>query len=101
MPRLSAKTQIRKLKLSVRDMMRECEKTIRLIRRLEKRAASATRSSRGNAGRRRKLGPVAIKYRDGKGNTWTGRGRTARWIVEAERTGKKRERFLVRGRKTR
>jgi DNA-binding protein H-NS len=101
MPRLSSKMQIRSLTLSVRDVMRECEKTIRLIRRLEKRAVAAAQSTGRSAGRRRKLGPVAIKYRDNEGNTWTGRGRTARWIVEAEKAGKKRERFLVRGRKNR
>ncbi len=38
---------------------------------------------------------VAIKYRDEKGNTWTGRGKTPRWLVEAEKTGKTRENFAV------
>jgi DNA-binding protein H-NS len=38
---------------------------------------------------------VAIKYRDEKGNTWTGRGKTPRWLVEAENTGKNREAFKV------
>lgn len=38
---------------------------------------------------------VAIKYRDEKGNTWTGRGKTPRWLVEAEKTGKTREHFAV------
>jgi DNA-binding protein H-NS len=40
-------------------------------------------------------GKVAIKYRDDKGNTWTGRGKTPRWIVEAEKGGKSRDAFKV------
>ena len=40
-------------------------------------------------------GTVAIKFRDDKGNTWTGRGKTPRWLVEAEKTGKTRESFRV------
>jgi DNA-binding protein H-NS len=38
---------------------------------------------------------VAIKYRDENGNTWTGRGKTPRWLAEAERGGKSREAFKV------
>ncbi len=45
---------------------------------------------RATSGRR-----VAIKYRDEKGNTWTGRGKTPRWLVEAENAGKNREVFKV------
>ena len=40
-------------------------------------------------------GKVAIKYRDEKGNTWTGRGKTPRWLVEAEKTGKSRDAFKI------
>ena len=37
------------------------------------------------------------KYRNPKtGETWSGRGRTARWIAEAEREGKSRDKFLIR-----
>ena len=38
---------------------------------------------------------VAVKYRDGNGNTWTGRGKTPRWMVEAEKEGNKREKYLI------
>jgi len=38
---------------------------------------------------------VAIKYRDDKGNTWTGRGKTPRWMADAEKAGKNREQFKV------
>jgi DNA-binding protein H-NS len=38
---------------------------------------------------------VAIKYRDDKGNTWTGRGKTPRWLAEAEKAGNSREIFRI------
>lgn len=38
---------------------------------------------------------VSIKYQDGTGNVWTGRGRTPKWLVEAEAGGEKREAFWV------
>ena len=34
---------------------------------------------------------VAVKYRDANGNTWTGRGKTPRWMVDAEKAGKREE----------
>lgn len=39
--------------------------------------------------------PVPVKYRDETGNTWTGRGKTPRWLVEAEKAGKPRESFKI------
>ena len=38
---------------------------------------------------------IPVKYRDADGNAWTGRGKTPKWIVEAEKVGKKREEFLL------
>lgn len=38
---------------------------------------------------------AAIKYRDKRGNTWTGRGRPPRWLVAAEKAGAKRTSFAV------
>jgi DNA-binding protein H-NS len=39
---------------------------------------------------------VPAKYRDPKtGETWSGRGAPARWIVAYEKQGKKRDQFLV------
>ena len=38
---------------------------------------------------------VAVKYRDAIGNTWTGRGKTPRWMVDAEKAGNKREEYLI------
>ena len=41
-------------------------------------------------------GKVAVKYRDGAGNTWTGRGRMPRWMTTATKGGKaKKEDFLI------
>jgi DNA-binding protein H-NS len=51
--------------------------------------AKAPRKANGT---RRK---VAIKYRDDKGNTWTGRGKTPRWLTATEKAGKSREQFKV------
>jgi DNA-binding protein H-NS len=38
---------------------------------------------------------VAVKYRDGAGNTWTGRGTKPRWLAAALTAGKRLEEFLV------
>jgi DNA-binding protein H-NS len=42
---------------------------------------------------------VPVKYADDKGNKWTGRGRPPLWLVAAEKSGKKRDSFLVKGAK--
>lgn len=47
---------------------------------------------------RKSRGAVPVKYRDPKNpeNTWTGRGRTPRWIVAATKGGRaKKEDFLI------
>ena len=44
---------------------------------------------------KKSAGPVPIKYRDEAGNTWTGRGKTPRWLVEAEKSGKTRDSFKI------
>jgi DNA-binding protein H-NS len=38
---------------------------------------------------------VAVKYQDGQGNTWTGRGRTPVWLAAAEKAGRHRDEFKV------
>jgi DNA-binding protein H-NS len=53
---------------------------------------------------RKRAGPrkgkrVPVKYADGQGNKWTGRGRAPLWLVAAEKAGKKRDSFLVKGAK--
>lgn len=37
-----------------------------------------------------------VRYRDGKGNKWSGRGLAPKWLKEAEKAGKKRTEFLVK-----
>jgi DNA-binding protein H-NS len=59
-------------------------------------AGNGAATTNGTAGRR-KTRRVPPKYRNPKtGETWSGRGRTARWIAEAEREGKSRDKFLIR-----
>jgi DNA-binding protein H-NS len=50
---------------------------------------SATKSAK------KASGPVPIKFRDEAGNTWTGRGKTPRWLAEAEKGGKSRDTFRI------
>jgi len=50
-----------------------------------------TPAKRSTTGRR-----VPVKYQDGQGHSWSGRGKTPRWLVDAEATGKTREQFLVK-----
>lgn len=57
-----------------------------------KKGAPAAKSSRGG----RKLGKVAPKYRGPKGELWTGRGRSPRWLAALEGDGKKRESYLIK-----
>ncbi len=41
-------------------------------------------------------GKVEAKYRDAAtGATWTGRGKTPRWLVDAEAAGRNRSEFLI------
>jgi DNA-binding protein H-NS len=45
-----------------------------------------------------KRSAVAPKYRNSKtGDTWSGRGKPPRWLVEAEKGGASREKFLIKG----
>ena len=48
------------------------------------------------AGGQKAAGPTGVKYRNPKtGETWSGRGRPARWITELEAKGQKRGKFAV------
>jgi DNA-binding protein H-NS len=44
---------------------------------------------------KKKRRTVAVKYRGPNGETWTGRGLTPKWLVAAEKSGKKRADFAV------
>jgi DNA-binding protein H-NS len=54
-------------------------------------------ASRKQAGGTKATGSAAVaKYRNPKtGETWSGRGRPARWITELEAKGRKRQEFAV------
>lgn len=40
-------------------------------------------------------GILPIKYSDGQGNNWSGKGPTPQWLVKALANGKKKEDYLV------
>ncbi len=40
--------------------------------------------------------PAAAKYRNpATGDTWSGKGRAPKWLLEAETSGQRREQFLI------
>lgn len=57
------------------------------------RQAAAKRA--GKAGRKGGSSRIAVKFRDGAGNTWTGRGSQPRWLRAALEGGKKISDFAV------
>lgn len=59
-----------------------------------RRGRGRTAARKTAAARPRK--PVAPKFRNSKtGETWSGRGRTPRWLVALEAEGKSREEFRI------
>jgi DNA-binding protein H-NS len=51
------------------------------------------KSARKSGGRK---GSAAVKYRDPKtGDTWSGRGRMARWLAQKVEAGEKAEKYLA------
>ncbi len=60
------------------------------------RAARNVRTGAGSDVKTKAPQKVAPKYLDpATGNTWTGRGKTPRWIVQAEADGRERTEFLI------
>lgn len=57
--------------------------------------APARKRARKSAAPKARKFTVPVKYRDGNGNTWTGRGNRPRWLVAALAEGKKLEDFAV------
>jgi len=109
MPRQSLlakiRSQIRELHVQAERLERTDSKGIRAATKLiQKHGLSLDdlRVAFDQSGSRRRSRPgtksgtkVAPKYRDTDENTWTGRGRPPRWLVAAERSGKRRESFLI------
>ena len=61
----------------------------------ELRAAMGGKAATAKTTIGKKRKKVAVKYKDKDGNTWTGRGMAPRWLVAAEKSGKKRQSFAV------
>jgi DNA-binding protein H-NS len=85
------KTLMKKLGVTVEDLAGKPDSADPSPRRRGRPRKSMVDKLAKSAGLRK----VAIKYRDEKGNTWTGRGKTPRWLVEAEKAGKARDAFKV------
>lgn len=85
------KALMKKLGVTVADLTEEPAAPVK-GRRGRKPGSSTSAAKTG-----RKAGSkVAIKYRDDQGNTWTGRGKTPRWLADAEKAGANREQFLIK-----
>jgi DNA-binding protein H-NS len=117
MPRLSAdalKSRIAVLQKQLADAERDKAPAVRKVTTLMKKLgvsvadlakAPAANTDKGSKrpgrpknladGIRKPVAKVPVKYRDKHANTWTGRGKTPKWIVEAEKDGKSREEFRV------
>jgi DNA-binding protein H-NS len=104
MPKLSAealKARITALQKQLAAAENSKAPAVRQVKALMKKlGVSMTDLADPLAGKRvkgiKKVSPkVAVKYRDAKGNTWTGRGRTPIWIAVAEKAGNKREEYLI------
>lgn len=81
----------------VRALMKKLGVTVEDL--AEKPAAQKNRKATPKGGRKtgQKVGrKVPIKYRDTAGNAWTGRGKTPKWLAEAEKQGQPRESFRVK-----
>ena len=117
MPRLSAdtlKSRIAVLQKQLADAERNKAPAVRKVTALMKKlgvtvadlaetpAAKAAKSGQGR-GRPEKsatapkkpAAKIPVKYRDNNGNAWTGRGKTPKWIIEAEKAGENREKLRV------
>lgn len=86
------KALMKKLGITVADLTEEAAAPVKGRR---GRKPGSTHAGAAKPGR--KAGSkVAIKYRDEQGNTWTGRGKTPRWLADAEKAGANREQFLIK-----
>jgi DNA-binding protein H-NS len=61
------------------------------------REPTRRRAAAGRRGRKpaRTQAVADVKFRSPQGETWSGRGRPPRWIVDAEAKGQKRDKFRV------
>ena len=94
-------SEAKRLKRKKAPVLRQIARLVRAhgISISEIRAAVGGRVKRKTTARKRRRGSrkYAVKYRNPKtGETWSGQGRTARWIAAAEKAGRKRTEFLVK-----
>ena len=75
-------------------LMKTLDLTISDLRRANARTPAKTRRTRSRAPQATKS-PPPTKYRDGQGNTWSGRGKNPRWLTAAIAAGKTRDEFKV------
>jgi DNA-binding protein H-NS len=102
--------QLKELKSNVEAaiLTKQTEGKAALIKQMEEMAAAEgftlaelsgpkASKAKAEAAEPKERAPVAIKYRDPNepNNTWTGRGRSPKWLVEFEAKGGKREDALV------
>jgi len=83
------KALMKKLGVTVADLADETSVPAKGRRGRKPGSASSTKPRKAGS-------KVAIKYRDDKGNTWTGRGKTPRWLADAEKAGASREQFRIK-----
>jgi DNA-binding protein H-NS len=60
-----------------------------------KRGSRRGRPRKADAAPKKPATKIPVKYRDANGNAWTGRGKTPKWIVDAENAGATRDKFKV------
>jgi DNA-binding protein H-NS len=109
MRRVSLKTITRRIQAleAQAERIARRNKTLNQIANLMKRHGVSVGELRGalvgggksaKAGKRGgRRGKVPVMYRHPKtGETWSGRGRPARWVAAAEKAGHKRTEFLVK-----
>jgi DNA-binding protein H-NS len=117
MPRLSAealKVRIAALQKQLAAAEKSKAPAIRKVRALMKKLGvtvadlSETPAAKAGKGGRRRGRPkkadaatkkpatkIPVRYQDDNGNTWTGRGKTPKWIIETEKSGENREKYRV------
>ena len=88
------------MKAKIEDLIiiKKAEEKADLKAKLEEIAAKNGYALNEILGKGKARGKVAVKYRDpsNSDNTWSGRGRTPLWLVEAtKKRGVKKEDFLI------
>jgi len=85
-------TLMKKLGVSLEDMARAKPRRARVAKGAAKKRGAKKSAAKKIAAKK----PVAPKFRNGKtGETWSGRGRTPRWLAALEAQGKSRDDYRV------